>query len=228
MAELTSLSSSSNASSAALLLDAADTLADIDQEARLLCGNCGPEAPLETPQALSEGAAAASVANLLARPANQAEADIAAARLAALVEDAQKTADSTPKPILPGQGTTSVPSTGTATGPVTSTITAAGELLPTTTRSGGQAVEDLVTGVTGTVCPQHQGRRRRGRDPRPGHPGHHRRGHRRRRGPHRRRAALTVLRHVLSPPPLRDLTGRGRRAVRRAQPKTERRCISSA
>ena len=58
MADVAALAkSTSNPALDELLLDAADTLADIDQQARVLCGTCGPEAALAPPDALSSGPA---------------------------------------------------------------------------------------------------------------------------------------------------------------------------
>ena len=77
------------------LVDTADLLADIDQQARVLCAACAPQAPLQPPAALSSGAGAASVDNLLARPVSQVRADVAraqAARIARLQAAAERSA----------------------------------------------------------------------------------------------------------------------------------------
>ena len=140
-----------------LLLDAADTLADIDQQARVLCGTCGPEAALAPPEALSSGSGAATVDNLLARPVKQAQVDVAAveaARNAALkagASAAEATASTIPQVDDP-TGAGGSGSGGSADGPppVNSTITQDGGLVPSLP-SGGSAVTDLVTGVTSTV-----------------------------------------------------------------------------
>ena len=136
-----------------LLLDAADTLADIDQQARALCVACGPARSLAPPAALSAGAGAATVDNLLARPVAQAQLDIdaaEAARIARLKNAAEKSAGELPPPStgVPG-GTGQSPSIATAGDPLTSTLTPDGTLLPST--GGGTAVKDLVSGVTGSV-----------------------------------------------------------------------------
>ena len=150
MATINTLAATSDARQAALLLDAADTLADIDQQALQLCGDCGSGSALVTPAALSEGAAAASVDNLLARPVAQAQADVTAARLAGLLAQAQKKADSTPK--LDLSAPTGAAGTAAQAGePVTSTISGSGQLLPGV-KASPKAVDDLVTGVTGTVA----------------------------------------------------------------------------
>jgi hypothetical protein len=167
MAALGRVAGSSDASTANLLVDAADTLADIDQQARVLCGSCGPAESVETPESLSDAAAAASVANLIARPSEQARTDVEAALAAAqeqraaeasgpvgtqalndLKAAAERSAESTPRITLDSL-TTSDPRTGERSGPVRSTITKAGELVPVIT--GNTAVGGLLTGVTGTL-----------------------------------------------------------------------------
>jgi hypothetical protein len=157
MAEVAALAKGSSSPAVdELLLDAADTLADIDQQARVLCGSCGPEAALAPPDALSAGVGAATVDNLLARPVKQAQVDaeaVEAARNAALragASAAEATASTIPQiddPTGTGGG-----SGGSADGPppVNSTITQDGGLVPSLP-SGGSAVTDLVSGVTGTV-----------------------------------------------------------------------------
>ena len=139
------------------LLDAADTLADIDQQARVLCGTCGPEAALAPPEALSAGAGAAAADNLLARPATQAQVDIAAleaARNAALKAGASA-AEATASTIPQLEATTGArwperpaPPTSDRPWPAPSRRTAAWS---PRSRAGQGAVKDLVTGVTGTV-----------------------------------------------------------------------------
>jgi len=137
-----------------LLRGAADALADIDQQARVLCGSCGSQKPLWPPAALSAGAGAATINNLLARPVSQAQTDIDRAeaardaKLKSVASAAEKQAGEIPKTDAePTPADNDVPATADD-GPVTSTITRDGEPLPTT--STGAAVNDLVAGVTGT------------------------------------------------------------------------------
>jgi hypothetical protein len=139
-----------------MLRDAADTLADIDQQARVLCGSCGPEAALAPPEALSSATAAATVNNLLVRPVSQAQVDakaVEAARDAALkagASVAEATAGTIPQDHeAPGAADGSATAEGPP--PVNSTITPEGGLVPALPAGGGGAVKDLVTGVTGTV-----------------------------------------------------------------------------
>ena len=153
MADLADLSGTS-ASTDEVLLDAADTLADIDLRARALCGVCGPRATLAPPGALSAGAGAATVENLLSRPVSQAQLDIdqtEAVRLARLKAAAEESAGTIPKPdALTDAGTASgLPTASTQDAQVTSTITSDGRLVPSP--SSGAAVKDLVSGVTGSV-----------------------------------------------------------------------------
>jgi hypothetical protein len=163
MADVAAMTASADTATNDLLLDAADTLSDIDAQARGLCGACQPTSPLAPPAALSAGAGAASVANLIASPVSQVKteaANIAAAREArirALQAVAQHQADTLPK--LPigtnpdGTPNYSLPGTpGAADNPFTHTITPDGKLLPTVSAvTSGAAVKDLVTGVTSTV-----------------------------------------------------------------------------
>jgi len=158
MAEVAALADrTSNPETDESLLDAADTLADIDQQARVLCRTCGPEAALAPPEALSAGAGAAAADNLLARPAMQAQADVAAveaARNAALkagASAAEATASTIPQLEATTGGGAGAAGSAEERRPVTSTISKDGSLVPSVTSAGKGAVKDLVTGVTGTV-----------------------------------------------------------------------------
>ena len=107
MSQLATMTTGADTATNDLLLDAADTVADIDQQARTLCGTCGPAGAVTPPQALSADAAAASVDNLIARPVAQARADITAAqakRLKALQGKAETSAGTIPQ-IPTGAGT---------------------------------------------------------------------------------------------------------------------------
>jgi hypothetical protein len=152
MAQLTDLSGTS-ATTDEVLLGAADTLADIDEQARALCAACGSAAPLAPPGALSAGAGAATVDSLLSRPVSQAQIDIdgaAAERIARLKAAAERSAgEIPPSGGLDGIGTDGLPTDSATDGPVTSVLTPDGTLVPSS--SGGTAVKDLVSGVTGSV-----------------------------------------------------------------------------
>jgi hypothetical protein len=153
--QMTGISELSGTSSATdeLLVDAADTVADIDQQARVLCAACEPGAALSFPEALAAGAGRASVESLLARPVNQAQVDIAAAdkaRVARLKALAEKRAGEVPT--SPTTGVTGAPERVVAEGEkLTSTITPDGKLAPALPTSGTHAVTGLVSGVTSTV-----------------------------------------------------------------------------
>ena len=160
MADLSAMSAGADTATNDLLVDAADTLADIDAQARNLCGACAPSNPLALPNALSAGAGAATVANLLATPVSQVKTEAAtiaaarAARIRALGAGAEHIASTLPK--LPtgtnpdGTPSYALPGTpGSAENPFTNVITPDGKLLPTVT--SGAAVTDLVSGVTGTL-----------------------------------------------------------------------------
>lgn len=152
MVQISDLSGTSATTDEALL-DAADTLADIDLQARALCADCGPAAPLALPGPLSAGAGAATVDSLLARPVSQAQLDISAtvaAQITRLKAAAEKSAGELPRADdITGIGTDGLPNGTTTDGPVTSTLTPDGKLLPVS--NGSTAVKDLVTGVTGNI-----------------------------------------------------------------------------
>jgi Domain of unknown function (DUF5667) len=158
MADVAALAEkTSNPSTEESLLDAADTLADIDQQARVLCRSCGPEAALAPPGALSAGAGAAAAENLLARPANQAQVDVAAveaARNAALkagASAAEATASTIPQLEASSGALAGAAGSAEERPSVASTISKDGSLVPSVTSGGKGAVKDLVSGVTGTV-----------------------------------------------------------------------------
>ncbi len=140
-----------SATTDATLVDAADTVADIDAQARALCGSCSPAGPLAPPDALAAGAGAAALDRLLVRPVAQVEVDrtaAGAAQLAELVAAAERSAGRIPQ-TPPTSGTDA--GTGSTPGglPVTSTITPQGSLVPAP--SSGAAVSELVSGVTGSL-----------------------------------------------------------------------------
>ncbi len=155
MGDIAAMSTVKNSLTGELLTGAADVLSDIDQQARALCGDCGPRAPLRPPSALGAGAGAATIDNLLARPVAQAQTDIdqaEAARIANLrsaASAAEKKASEIPTTNGATGGATAggVPTTD-ADGPVTSTLTRDGKL-SSTVSTGGAAVKNLVAGVTG-------------------------------------------------------------------------------
>jgi hypothetical protein len=143
------------------LVDAADTLADIDQQARVLCAACDGAPALAPSGALSAGAGRATVDNLLSRPVAQAQHDIEQLRaaradaFARLKAKAEETAHGIPTiPATTGEDTTEVPSL-TAQKKVTSTITKDGSQVPPALPSAGTAVtngaKDLTKDVTGLL-----------------------------------------------------------------------------
>jgi plasmid stabilization system protein ParE len=158
MAQVADLSDASIPVDSDQLVDTADLLADIDQQARVLCAACAPQAPLQPPAALSSGAGAASVDNLLARPVSQVRADVAraqAARIARLQAAAERSAQAVAQVERENRAAASAPAQ--ATDPVTNTVTPDGRLVPSVTTAGKTAVKDLVSGVTGTVTTVTQG-----------------------------------------------------------------------
>ena len=158
------LATDASPSVAAALVDAADALADLDQAARVRCDTCGPAGAVELPQALAQGAGAATVESLLARPVAQALADREAVRALETAQIVQLRRIAQQRAGELGDAPASVRDAlpvveGTAHGPVASTLTAGdaqglGGLLspegPVTGIVQGP-VTQLVTGVTGTV-----------------------------------------------------------------------------
>ena len=141
-----------SATTDAALIDAADTLADIDQQALGLCGTCGPASAVVTPTALASGAGAATVDSLLSRPVAQARADIKqvaadrAAAFAALKAAAEEQAGRIPQVDLDKLEAVAGGSALANRPPVTSTISPDGHLVPSF--STGAAVKDVVSGLT--------------------------------------------------------------------------------
>ncbi|GAB3661094.1 hypothetical protein GCM10027596_20760 [Nocardioides korecus] len=164
MGQISTMSQTGDRTVDDLLLEAADTLATLDQQAHALCASCGPTRVAQVPITLAS-ASGVTINNLLARPVAQASADLAQQvqqakaaraaraqqeldrRLRAGAADAEKAAagvdPATPAP------TTPVPEPDG--GQVTSTLTPGGGLVPSVTGKAGTAVKGLVRGVTGTV-----------------------------------------------------------------------------
>jgi hypothetical protein len=131
--------------------DAASALiTDLDQQARVLCGNCGPTGGV----AFGDLSSAPALQGLLAGPAARAEAQQQASLAKALAEKAGQIASTTPKATDPsGTGTdattqekpgTILPGTSTSTAPST---TLKGTV--TTVTDGVGTVVDQVGSTTG-------------------------------------------------------------------------------
>lgn len=147
MAEIGLMSGRSDAVTGPALVEAADTLADIDQAARVLCRTCGPAAPVAPPSGLSAGAAAAHFESLLTSPLARVQEVLDTDEVAALQAAAEEAAGRTPSASAPekaGTGSQQEPAR-----PVRGTIDEEGKLLPS--RGVDVAVQDLVTGVTSSV-----------------------------------------------------------------------------
>lgn len=175
MDQLAALAGSHDPSITSALSDAADTLAEIDQQARTLCASCSGGEAIAPPYALASASGAASVDNLLARPTSQAVADLAALRAAAqahaaavraraeesalqgLSAAAQGAANHLGSTSSGGSGSAGAPLGGSGAGlsglgtQLRSTVTSTGQLVPSITAAGGSAVSGLVDGVTGSL-----------------------------------------------------------------------------
>ena len=141
------------------VLQSADTLAQLDEQARGLCQACGSSAPVTVPLTLASSLGAADLDGLLSRPVTQAAADISAmkadlaaerAKLRALGRAAENTAGSIPQPGAGGSTTAASPSTPDP-GQVTSTITPGGDVVTNLATTGTSAVKGLTQEVTGAV-----------------------------------------------------------------------------
>jgi hypothetical protein len=150
MDEVAAMAVDADPSTAGALRDTADTLADIDQQATTLCATCGAPTALTPPSALAAGSGAAVVNNLIARPVQQAQSDIATqtaitqAQVARLKDQVQTKADELSAETKSGQGTT-------ASRQLTGTLTSEGDVVPSLVDQAASTVTNLVTGVTGSV-----------------------------------------------------------------------------
>ncbi len=147
MTELGRMSVGSDAATGPALVEAADTLADIDQAARVLCRTCGPAAPVAPPSGLTAGAAAADFESLLTSPLARVQEVLDTDEVAALQAAAEEAAGRTPSAPAPDRAG-SGPEQDTAR-PVRGTIDEEGKLLPS--RGADVAIKDLLTGVTSSV-----------------------------------------------------------------------------
>jgi hypothetical protein len=125
-------------------------LADLDQQARVLCGNCGPD---DGASSFVDLSSAPALGSLWTQPAAAAAADALAAEREDLAHKAGEIAKQTPQSPLtipqPGGSTTrdgstggvSVPSLPTTTGPLKDSVT--------TVTGGVEGLIDLVGSTTG-------------------------------------------------------------------------------
>lgn len=140
------------------LLQSADTLAQLDEQAKNLCAACSPGDTVTVPVALASSAGAADLDGLLSRPVTQAAADISAmkadlaterAKLRAQARAAENTAGSIPP--AGADGSTPAPRSTPDPGQVTSTITPGGDVVTNLATTGTSAVKGLTKEVTGAV-----------------------------------------------------------------------------
>jgi hypothetical protein len=125
-------------------------LSDLDQQARVLCGNCGPDDGSDFTKLSSTPA----LESLLTRPAQSAVSDQLANQAKSLADKANQIAESTPKAptTLPGDSTTrggtqtpsvQVPNLQNQTAPLKGTVT--------TVTGGVQGLLDSVNTTTGGI-----------------------------------------------------------------------------
>lgn len=139
MATLARLAPTAPAGSASAFQRAADTVAAIDQQARVLCVACSQTSALSVPGDLIGPTSAASLTTLIQHPAQIAGAEARAARaLATAAQEAGHAAAQQPSATGSPDSTS-----GTQAPPATGTLAGT-----TTTTTGGQPVKDLVDGVT--------------------------------------------------------------------------------
>jgi hypothetical protein len=153
MSQIASIASSADPSTLGSLRDAADTLADIDQQAATLCAGCGGGAgTLAPPGALASGAAAATVTSLIADPVSRAASDLQKA-VAAQQAATQKQLDGLKNQAQGAASNLSKGGSSTTSGsdPLASSIPDAKKLVPGVTSTTGTAVKNLVGGLTSAV-----------------------------------------------------------------------------
>ncbi|HET8602373.1 MAG TPA: DUF5667 domain-containing protein [Marmoricola sp.] len=118
--------------------EAAATVAAIDQQARVLCAACSPDAPVAVPRALAGPPSSPSLSALIQHPVVMAEVEARRARALAAAAEAAGRAVSAAGSQLPGDtsggGSLAAPSTGSG-----------GTGIPT---SGSSSVADLSAAVT--------------------------------------------------------------------------------
>jgi hypothetical protein len=146
LAQLKQLAAEAPASAQADFASAAALLADLDQQARVLCGNCGPD---DGTADFTDLTSAPALSSLLTQPAAAAAADAAKSQAEALAHKADEIAKNT-KPAQPqtqtpstrdgGQPGVDVPSLPSPTGGLTTTVN---------TVTGG--VKDLLDGVSSST-----------------------------------------------------------------------------
>ncbi len=153
MADLDAMSADAVPLVAVALTDAADTLADLDEQARGLCAGCSDAPELVTPVAVAAGAGGATVDALLARPVAQARLDREALQELELdqLRDLRERAEQSAGDLGAAEELReSVPPAQVEEhGPVTSTLTT--DTDATTPLLSDRPVRDLVDGITGTV-----------------------------------------------------------------------------
>lgn len=158
MSNISTLAGAAGPRTSGRLIDAADTVADIDQRARVLCAACAPQADVALPEALTSAAGALTVDNLLARPAAQAQADITAAaeELDARIKQLRAATERQAGQVPTAEQLSRAARAARRSTPerrVRSTIAPDGRLLPTLATKDSTAVKDFVTGLTTTLEP---------------------------------------------------------------------------
>ena len=153
MAEVGALAKVAGPDVAGMLVDVADTLADIDQQARVLCSTCGPDGAVEPPAALAAGAAADTVDDLLSGPVAQARADVAAAEAARIagLQRLQTAAEASAGSVPHATTDTTPGQTAPAAGDGVASRLIARDTAIAPSLSDGTAVTGLVSGVTASV-----------------------------------------------------------------------------
>lgn len=147
MDELAALKKLAPPTSAPAFDEAAALLAQIDQEARVLCVACSAAAPLTMPSSLVAPTSGAALDTLVGAPVARAEA---AVRLAALARQ-QLTTDAAAAEAAARQLAQSGTGTSTGTGTATGTSSTSTSGLPQSVTLSRQPIPDLVQGLTSTL-----------------------------------------------------------------------------
>ncbi|MCW2781115.1 MAG: hypothetical protein JWR35_1564 [Marmoricola sp.] len=153
MSELQSLRALLPASVSSALAATADLLANIDQQARVLCAGCSSSAPLALPDSLIQLTSSPALRQLLATPVRQIQ--VADAQEA--LKNAQKATQAGATATGGGRGLIKIggkaPTISPTPDPSGSPTTGDGlqSLLPSAVSNAAKPVQDLVRGLTGST-----------------------------------------------------------------------------
>ena len=156
-AKLATLSAQAPASEQPDFASASALLADLDQQARVLCGNCGPDSGSAD---FSDLSSAPALASLLTQPAAAAAEDARREQAEALAHEAGEIAEHTPQDPTGTGGTNTiggglpgvaVPTVPSQDGPVTTLTSGVETLLGDVSASTGGVLTPVTEALNGTL-----------------------------------------------------------------------------